>query len=119
MTYPHQFKSQEQVKLRLGFELMQPYDAFKPFTLTTSGATAETVLTVSGVMTEANHITLLVDKEDLYINFNGDATSDGTSMLIPAGTGYTDDFIRLTGIISVIRAGSRNGRIVGAVWGTN
>ena len=119
MTYPNQFKSVEQIKLRLGFELMQPYEAFKPFTLTTSGATSETVLTVSSIMTEANHITLLVDKEDLYLNFNGDATSDGTSMLMPAGTGYTEDFIRLTGTISVMRAGARNGRIIGAVWGTS
>jgi len=119
VTFPNQFKSDEIVKLRLGLELDQPYDAFKPFYLTTSGATAETVLTVSSVMAEANHITLMVDKEDLYVNFNGDATNDGTSMLVPAGTGYTEDFIRLTGAISVIRVGSRNGRIIGAVWGTN
>jgi hypothetical protein len=119
MTFPNQFKSDEIVKLRLGLELDQPYDAFKPFYLTTSGATAETALTVSSFMTEANHITLVVDKEDLYLNFNGDATSDGTSMLVPAGTGYTEDFIRLTGAISVMRVGARNGRIIGAVWGTN
>jgi len=119
MTTPHQFKSDEKVKLRLGFELQQPLTAFKPFTLTTSSANAETVLTVSEFMTEANHITLMVDKQDLYVNFNGDATSDGTSMLIPAGTGYTDDFIRLTGKISIMREGTFNGRIIGAVWGTN
>ena len=119
MTYAHQFKSVEQIKLRLGFELMQPFEAFKPFTLTTSSADAETVLLVSTAMTEANHLTLMVDKQDLYVNFNGDATSDGTSMLIPAGTGYTEDFIRLTGIISVMRAGTFNGRIIGAVWGTS
>jgi hypothetical protein len=118
-TYPHQFKSVEQVKLRLGFELVQPYDAFRPFYRTTSGATAETVITVSSYMSEANHLTLTADKADLYVNFNGDATTDGTSMLIPAGTGYTEDFIRLTGIISIMRAGNHNGRIIGAIWGTN
>ena len=116
-TTPHQFKSDEKVKLRLGFELMQPIDAFKPFTQTTSGASATTVLTVSDFMSEANHITLVADKADLYINFNGDATSDGTSMLVPAGTGYTEDFIRLTGKISIMRAGNHNGRVIGAVWG--
>ena len=119
MTIPHEFKSQELIKLRLGFELMQPLDAFKPFTLTTSGETAETIFTVSEFMTEANHITLVVDRADMYINFNGDATTSGTSMLLPAGTGYTEDFIRLTGKISVIRAGSFDSRIIGAVWGTS
>ena len=118
MTTPHQFKSEEKVKLRLGIEMMQPYEAFKPFSLTTSSSSAETVLNVADYMTEANHITLVVDKSDLYVNFNGDATIDGTSMLVPAGTGYTEDFIRLTGVISVIKAGFSNGRIIGAVWGT-
>ena len=119
MTYPHALKSDEVVKLRLGIELMQPYEAFKPFTLTTIGSTAETVLTISDFMTEANHITLVVDQADMYINFNGDATTSGTSMLVPAGTGYTEEFIRLTGKISVVRAGLLNARIIGAVWGTN
>mgnify|MGYP003634909974 CR=1 FL=1 len=119
MTYPHQFKSDEKVKLRLGVEMMQPYESFKPFTLTTGGADAETVITVADYMTEANHLTLVVDKGDLYINFNGAATNDGTSMLVPAGTGYTEDFIRLTGVISIKRAGLFNGRVIGAVWGTN
>ena len=87
MTTPS-FKSEEVIKLRLGIELAQPYDAFKPFYKTTSGSTAETVVTVSEFMTEANYITLVADKADLYVNFNGDATIDGTSMLVPAGTGY-------------------------------
>jgi len=119
MTYPNQFKSNEQIKIRSGLELMQPFEAFKPFGLTTAGSEAETVFTVSDFMTEANHITLVVDKADMYINFNGDATVTGTSMLIPAGTGYTEEFIRLTGKISVIRAGSFNSRIIGAIWGTS
>jgi len=118
-TIPNQFKSDEEIKLRLGIEMMQPYEAFKPFTLTTNGSVAETVVNIADHMTEANHITLVVDKSDLYINFNGAATNDGTSMLVPAGTGYTEDFVRLSGVISVMRAGSFNGRIIGAVWGTS
>ena len=118
MTTPS-FKSEEVIKLRLGIELVQPHEAFKPFYKTTSGSTAETVVTVSEFMTEANYITLVADKADLYVNFNGDATTDGTSMLVPAGTGYTEDFIRLTGKISIIRAGNHNGRVIGAVWGTS
>ena len=103
--------------LRSFMELGQPYDNFKPFSFTTSGDSAETVLTVSSFMTEANNITLIVDKADLYITFNGTATTDGTSMLIPAGTGYTDDGIQITGDISVIRSDQSNGRVTGAIWG--
>ena len=104
--------------LRSFIELDQPYDAFKPFSFTTSSSSAETVLTVSSFMTEANKITLIVDKADLYINFGGTATTDGTSMLVPAGTGYTEEGIQITGSISVIRSDqSMNGRIIGAIWG--
>ena len=113
------FKSQEQTPLRSHADLLMPFDAFKPFYQTTSGATAETVITVSDHMVEANRITLIADKADLYVNFNGDATTDGTSMLVPAGTGYSDEFIRLSGQISIIRASNHNGRLIGAVWGTN
>ena len=74
MTTPS-FKSEEVIKLRLGIELAQPYDAFKPFYKTTSGATAETVVTVSEFMTEANYITLVADKADLYVNFNRNCIS--------------------------------------------
>ena len=103
--------------LRSFIELGQPYDTFKPFSFTTSSSSAETVLTVSSFMTEANKITLIVDKADLYINFNGMATTDGTSLLIPAGTGYTDEGIQITGSISVIRSDESNGRVTGAIWG--
>ena len=103
--------------IRSFIELGQPYDAFKPFSFTTSSSSAETVSTVSSFMTEANKITLIVDKADLYINFNGTATTDGTSLLIPAGTGYTDEGIQITGPISVIRSDQSNGRVIGAIWG--
>ena len=76
-------------------ELAQPYDAFKPFALITSGSIAETVLTVSSFMTEANKITLIVDKADLYINFNGTATTDAIFVLkdipIPQGSTFVWD----------------------------
>ena len=68
-------------------------------------------------MEEANRITFVVELGDLYINFGSTATSDGTSMLVPAGTGYTEENIRITGIVSVMRAGTTNGRIRGSLWG--
>ena len=103
--------------LRSSIELRQPYEKFKTFTLTTSGSTASTILTVSDYMIEANKITIIVDRDDLYVYFGGDATGDGTSMLVPAGTGYTEDGISFNGAISIMRANPTNGRIIGAIWG--
>ena len=103
-------------KLRTQIELEQPLPTFQGFTKSTVDATALTVLDVSTVTEEANRITFVVELGDLYINFGGDATSDGTSMLVPSGTGYSEDNIRITGIISVMRAGTTNGRIRGGVW---
>ena len=105
------------VKLRQTIELAQPYTKFKPFTLTTNSADASTILTVSDYMEEANRITIVVDRDDLYVNLGADATTDGNSMLVPAGTGYTETGISFNGMISVIRANQANGRIIGAIWG--
>jgi len=103
--------------LRTNIELMQPLPNYRGFTVTTSSASATTVIDVASVMEEANRITFVVELGDLYINFNGAATSDGTSMLVPAGTGYTEEMMRITGLISVMRTGTTNGRIRGCVWG--
>lgn len=103
--------------LRTGIELMQPLPNYRGFTVSTTDTTATTVITVSSVMEEANRITFVVELGDLYVNFNGAATSDGTSMLVPAGTGYTEEEIRVTGVISIMRVGGTNGRIRGCVWG--
>lgn len=103
--------------LRTGIELMQPLPNYRGFTTTTADANATTVLTVSSIMEEANRVTFVVELGDLYVNFNGAATSDGTSMLVPAGTGYTEEEIRVTGVISVMRVGTTNGRIRGCIWG--
>lgn len=103
--------------LRTNIELMQPLPNYRGFTKITSDANATTVIDISSLMEEANRITFVVELGDLYINFNGAATSDGTSMLVPAGTGYTEEMIRITGIVSIMRAGSTDGRIRGAVWG--
>ena len=105
------------VKLRQTIELVQPYEKFKPFTLTTNSAEASTILTVSDYMEEANRITIVVDRDDLYVNFGNAATTDGSSMLLPAGTGYTEEGVSFSGVISVIRANQANGRIIGAIWG--
>lgn len=104
-------------KIRTQIELEQPLPTFRGFTLTTTSGAATTVLDISTIMEEANRITFVAELGDLYVNFGAAATSDGTSMLVPAGTGYTEDRIRITGIISVMRVGTTNGRIRGGVWG--
>ena len=104
-------------KLRTQIELEQPLTMFQGFTKTTSDANATTILDVATVMEEANRITFVVEFGDLYINFGGAATSDGTSMLVPAGTGYTEENIKITGIVSIMRAGTTNSRIRGSIWG--
>ena len=103
--------------LRTNIELMQPLPNYRGFTKITTDGNATTVIDVAAVMEEANRITFVVELGDLYINFNGAATSDGTSMLVPAGTGYTEEMIRVTGLISIMRVGTTYGRIRGAVWG--
>ena len=104
-------------EIRTQIELMQPLPNYRGFTLTTSSASATTVIDVATVMEEANRITFVGEVGDLYVNFNGAATSDGSSMLVPAGTGYTEEAMRITGVISVMRTGTTNGRIRGCVWG--
>ena len=104
-------------EIRTQIELMQPLPNYRGYTVTTTDANATTVIDVAAVMEEANRITFVVELGDLYVNFNGVAASDGSSMLVPAGTGYTEEEIRVTGLISIMRVGGTNGRIRGCVWG--
>ena len=104
-------------EIRTQIELMQPLPNYRGYTVTTTDANATTVIDVAAVMEEANRITFVVELVDLYVNFNGVAASDGSSMLVPAGTGYTEEEIRVTGLISIMRVGGTNGRIRGCVWG--
>ena len=104
-------------EIRTQIELMQPLPNYRGFTVTTTDANATTVIDVAAGMEEANRVTFVVELGDLYVNFNGAAASDGSSMLVPAGTGYTEEEIRVTGLISIMRVGGTNGRIRGCVWG--
>ena len=104
-------------EIRTQIELMQPLPNYRGYTVTTTDANATTVIDVAAVMEEANRITFVVELGDLYVNFNGVAASDGSSRLVPAGTGYTEEEIRVTGLISIMRVGGTNGRIRGCVWG--
>ena len=74
---------------RQEIELLQNYSKVKTFTMTTSGSSAEDAVTLAGVMEEANKVSFVVELGDAYIAFDETATS--SSMLIPAGEGYSDE----------------------------
>ena len=46
--------------LKSRIDLDQPYESFRPFSLTTSSEDAQTVVDISSYMSEANKITLIV-----------------------------------------------------------
>ena len=94
------------------------------FTRTLSSNSSETVIDLKAYMQEAVKLSLIVDEADVYINIDSDATSsagaDGTihSILIPSGSGYTEDNIFIASSITAINASAgNNGRIRGIVWG--
>ena len=100
---------------RQEIELLQNYSRHKTFTVTTSGATAETVVDISSLMEECNKISFVVELADAYVEFDGDATT--SSMLIPQDEGYFDDSVYIGSKFSIFRGGSTNDRIRGSAWG--
>tara|TARA_Y100000310_G_C20673197_1_gene811424 strand:- start:1172 stop:1495 length:324 start_codon:yes stop_codon:yes gene_type:complete len=100
---------------RQEIELLQNYSKHKTFTLTTSGASAETVVDISSLMEECNKISFVVELADAYVEFDGTATT--SSMLIPQDEGYFDDNVYIGSSITIIRAGGTNARIRGIAWG--
>jgi len=79
---------------------------------------------VAGNMQEIHKISFSVDLNDLYVRFDGDATvSPGagiahTSMLVPAGTGFSEENIFIgTNITAINATATQDGRIRGVCWG--
>ena len=102
--------------IRQEIELIQPYKRHVVFTHTQSSDVAENVVSVSSNMEEGNKIALIVELNDVYIEFDADASS--SSLLIPAGNGYFDEDITIDSRISAINASAgSNARIRGIVWG--
>ena len=100
-------------------ELQQPYAVHQGFTFTTTADTAQNAAGGGAAIPwrlECIRITFIVDLFDLYVEFDGTATT--SSLLIPAGTGYSEDNISITTRISVLnRTAGSNGRIRGIGWG--
>ena len=81
-------------------ELLQNYSRHKTFTVTTSGASAETAVDISSLMEECNKVSFVVELADAYVEFDSDATT--SSMLIPQDEGYFDDNVYIGTKISLI-----------------
>ena len=107
----------KQKPFRTQIELVQTYEKHQGFVHTSTSDDAEDVLEIIE-MEEGNKISLYVDLNDVYIEFDGDAKGDGSSMLIPVNTGYFDDGIYITEKISMKNAASsKNSRVRGILWG--
>lgn len=73
-------------------------------------------VSLDGKMSEGIKVSLVVDVFPLYVEFDGDATT--SSMLIPAGAGYSDANIFIGTKISVRNVSpGQNGQIRGIIWG--
>ena len=103
--------------LRTEIELVQTYEKHQGFTHTTTSDDSEVVLVVT--MEEGNKITLKIDSFDAFVEFDGEAQSDGTSMIVPVNTGYDDDNIFIVDKICIKNAvPGNNARIRGILWGS-
>ena len=98
-------------------ELLQNYSRHKTFTVTTSGASAETAVDISSLMEECNKVSFVVELADAYVEFDSDATT--SSMLIPQDEGYFDDNVYIGTKISLIRAGAPTLEYVVSFGGDN
>ena len=102
---------------RTQIELVQTYEKHQGFLHTSISDSAEDVVLVTE-MEEGNKISLYVDLNDAFIEFDGDAKDDGSSMLIPVNTGYFDEGIYITERISMRNtAPGKNSRVRGILWG--
>lgn len=100
---------------RQEIELLQNYSKHKTFTVTSGDASA-TAVDITGSMEECNKVSFVVEDNDAYVEFDGDATT--SSMLIPKDEGYFDDNVYIGTKISIINAATdAHARIRGIVWG--
>ena len=108
-------------------ESIQPFNAVIAFTYTSGAANdvATNAVTLSGRMNLGSTLSLMVDNNDCYINFDNDAarptgspsaTRDG--VLIRAGTGYSAEKLGLRTRISAITAvNAASFTLRGVIWG--
>ena len=107
----------QQAPWRQEIELLQNYPKHKSFTLTTSGSSVETVVSLAGNMQECNKVTFVVELGDAWVRFDDDAAKSSSDMFIPQNEGYFDDGIYIADKVTIIRDSSTNVRIRGIMWG--
>ena len=107
----------QQAPWRQEIELLQNYPKHKSFTLTTSGSSVETVVSLAGNMQECNKVTFVVELGDAWVRFDDDASKSSSDMFIPQNEGYFDDGIYIADKVTIIRDSSTNVRIRGIMWG--
>ena len=100
---------------RQEIELLQNYSKNKTFTVSTTGASAETAVDITTAMQECNKVSFIVENGPAYIAFDEDATT--STMLVPQDEGYFDDSVYIGSKISILRASNTNARIRGIIWG--
>ena len=100
---------------RQEIELLQNYSKNKTFTVSTTGASAETAVDITTAMQECNKVSFIVENGPAYIAFDEDATT--STMLVPQDEGYFDDSVYIGSKISILRASDTNARIRGIIWG--
>ena len=87
---------------RQEIELLQNYSKNKTFTVSTTGASAETAVDITTAMQECNKVSFIVENGPAYIAFDEDATT--STMLVPQDEGYFDDSVYIGSKISILRA---------------
>lgn len=124
--------------IRESIELEQPYSHWVMFTHILSGDDSETIIDTTIHMTEVNRISLVADREDIFIRLvdreddesvvaerTTSTVNSVTSFMMLENSGYFDENTRFEGRIEAIRAneGSNTipsdgyGRIRGILWG--
>lgn len=88
-------------------------DKYQPVNLTTTDANKKD-LALSGI-TEAHKFSFVMENGDGYLAFDEDA--DNTKIFLKDGEGYSDDEIKFTSKISIIRDAGVDVTLRGVIWG--
>jgi len=88
-------------------------DKYQPVKLITIDANKKD-LALSGI-TEAHKVSFIMEGGDGYLAFDEDA--DNTKIFLKDGEGYSDDKLKFTSKISIIRDAGVNVTLRGVIWG--
>ena len=103
-------------QFRLPQQLAQVYGSHVGFNFTSTQNASEVAVTIPTSMEEANRVSFIVENFDAYVDF--DTTATTSSMIVRAGTGYSEEGIYI-GTNITIRPVTSNEfpTIIGICWG--